>query len=802
MNSLLLYIAQSSACLLLFYLFYRLVLHRERCFQYNRFYLLLTPLLSLLIPLLRIPVMVPEPVAEVAWVYALPASAAVVVEAAPEKSLLSLLHWHHALLLLYGLGVLIFLVQLFRQLHFVRTLLRAQQHLAFIWENCTVVPTRGRTPTFSFLRYIFWDDAQPVSETEKRQILQHERVHIRQRHSLDLLYLRGLHTILWFNPLLLLYQKALVDTHEYIADEQVVRTAGMQDYTSLVVRQLFRKMENPIGHFFSKSKTLNRIAMMNRKAQPKRWKLLLVLPLLALSVALFSFQLSPLLNEEGLSVSLSSEAGLPATQTRTITGIVTSATTKAGLAGVTIVAKGTYRGTTTDLSGKFSFQIPANVTTLIFSYIGLATLEKEIGTSTNLQVALQPDAHKLSELKVVPNAEDREQPTVGSRQFSAPTGLQSGDSQKKNTVYTFIEQMPVFRGGDAEMMQYLNQNIKYPEAARKAGIEGLVVLSFRIEANGTVSDIEVIKKLSPELDQEAVRVAKTMSGQWNPGMQDGKPVPFKFTLPIRFSLGQPARPSTEQASSPEVSPPNKPFTYVEQMPQFEGGDMEMMKYLGRSIKYPAPARKAGLKGLVVTEFTVEVNGTLSDVKVLKGLSPEIDEEAVQVVKSMSGKWKPGMQNGTPVPVKFTLPIRFDLDQPEEPVKQEETPLSRQEAPRFLGGPDELNRHIRQSIKFASPTSQRPVDGIVTISVVVNPDGTLVQVKMVDRKFKNIKVIGESSMDYMDAEKFDGGQRKMLEDLSLQALNAVRATSGKWSPGVKNGRAEKSSLTLQIPIKFP
>ncbi len=126
----------------------------------------------------------------------------------------------------------------------------------------------------------------------------------------------------------------------------------------------------------------------------------------------------------------------------------------------------------------------------------------------------------------------------------------------------------------------------------------------------------------------------------------------------------------------------------------------------------------------------------------------------------------------------------------------------QEAPHFRGCPDDLVHHIRENIKFASPTAQHPVDGIVTISFVVNPDGTLSQVKMVDRKFKNIKVVGESSMNYMDPKEFDGGQRKLINDLSQQALEAVQASSGKWTPAITNGKAEKSTFTLQIPIKFP
>jgi periplasmic protein TonB len=103
----------------------------------------------------------------------------------------------------------------------------------------------------------------------------------------------------------------------------------------------------------------------------------------------------------------------------------------------------------------------------------------------------------------------------------------------------------------------------------------------------------------------------------------------------------------------------KPYTWVEQMPTFPGGDAEMMKYLGKNIRYPPVAQRNGLEGLVVLSFTVSSSGEISDIEVVKSLGGGTDEEAVRVVKGMP-KWQPGKQNGRAVPVKFTLPIRFTI----------------------------------------------------------------------------------------------------------------------------------------------
>lgn len=103
----------------------------------------------------------------------------------------------------------------------------------------------------------------------------------------------------------------------------------------------------------------------------------------------------------------------------------------------------------------------------------------------------------------------------------------------------------------------------------------------------------------------------------------------------------------------------KPYTYVEQMPSFPGGETEMLKYLGKNIRYPAAAQRAGVEGLVVLSFVVSKTGEISDIQVVKNLGAGTDEEAMRVVKTMP-KWTPGKQNGRAVPVRYTLPVRFTI----------------------------------------------------------------------------------------------------------------------------------------------
>lgn len=116
---------------------------------------------------------------------------------------------------------------------------------------------------------------------------------------------------------------------------------------------------------------------------------------------------------------------------------------------------------------------------------------------------------------------------------------------------------------------------------------------------------------------------------------------------------------TEETGPGEKAP--EIFTVVEEMPEFPGGPMEMMKYIQKNIQYPAMAREAGISGKCFLKFVVNGDGTISDSQILKGVPgcPECDKEAMRVVKSMP-KWKAGKQNGRSVPVYFNLPINFTI----------------------------------------------------------------------------------------------------------------------------------------------
>ena len=101
------------------------------------------------------------------------------------------------------------------------------------------------------------------------------------------------------------------------------------------------------------------------------------------------------------------------------------------------------------------------------------------------------------------------------------------------------------------------------------------------------------------------------------------------------------------------------FRVVEVMPKFPGGDAELLKFIAKNVKYPQESQNKGEQGRVICSFVVTKDGTLTNYKVIRGISPALDQEAVRVLQMMP-RWTPGTQRGEPVAVKYTVPITFKL----------------------------------------------------------------------------------------------------------------------------------------------
>ncbi len=113
--------------------------------------------------------------------------------------------------------------------------------------------------------------------------------------------------------------------------------------------------------------------------------------------------------------------------------------------------------------------------------------------------------------------------------------VEEEEEAEEAQIFTVVESMPGFPGGESARIKYLNENIKYPQMARESGIQGRVFVTFVVEKDGKVTDVRVLRGIGGGCDEEAVRVIKNMPN-WNAGKQRGKPVRVQFNMPILFKL--------------------------------------------------------------------------------------------------------------------------------------------------------------------------------------------------------------------------------------------------------------------------
>ncbi len=295
------FLIESSICLLLFYGFYELVLRKETFFQLNRLYLLVTPLLSIVIPLVHVELYRPEvePVVD-PWVLLLMSQSAG-LPATLEQSVGGSIRLGDLLLVIYGLGLGLMLIRLGMAFHGLRRLLRGATH-------------QLRGPAASFFGHILHRSNREDSE---RDLLDaHERVHVREGHSLDILFMELMIAGYWFHPLIYGFRRQLKLIHEFIADARVVGQTGTRyAYARLLVRYSRTPIDHPLLNTFA-SFTKKRLLMLNQSPSPayRRLKYLLALPLFICLLGLFSFDLaeelpSPILEPINVATATLDEVG-------------------------------------------------------------------------------------------------------------------------------------------------------------------------------------------------------------------------------------------------------------------------------------------------------------------------------------------------------------------------------------------------------------------------------------------------------------------------------------------------------------
>jgi TonB family protein len=224
--------------------------------------------------------------------------------------------------------------------------------------------------------------------------------------------------------------------------------------------------------------------------------------------------------------------------------------------------------------------------------------------------------------------------------------------------FVVVEEMPMFPGGDSALLAYIANNTKYPETAKTNNIQGRVIMRFCVNKEGGVDRVSILRGVSPELDAEAFRVVNALP-TFKPGQQGGKPVSVWYMVPITFSLEKKSEIVQSEIASPAPSA-DTVFTDVDKMPVFNDGDIGLLSYIAENTTYPEEAKKKSITGKVLVKFVVEKDCSVSQVEILEGVNPLIDNEALRVVKSLPKFKTPAIRAGIPVRVNYVLPITFTL----------------------------------------------------------------------------------------------------------------------------------------------
>ena len=437
-TSILPYFLKVNLALAFLYICYRLLFRNDTFFRLRRAVLLSVYLIAFLYPLLDISIWLStrESVTEIVNYYStiLPLKTVVAADDTPlstEADWLTIAESYMLLIYLAGI-TLLFLRCIIELFTVIRLRLRSPKQLI---NGTTIYVLPSQEEPYSFFGWIF---ASPESHTPPalEEILVHEKTHVRQLHSIDVILGEIVCILCWINPFAWLLKKEISSNHEYLADEQVM----LAGYNKKEYQYHLIGLEHPemaiakLYNNFSVLPLKKRITMLNKKRTGRvgKVKYLTLLPLAA-----------------GLLL----------------------------LNNIDAMARIVSRQTTVP--------VPAEKT----------------------MIAPAPEAVSVEVATPLPPDDDK--------------------------VYEVVDVMPEFPGGETELLKYMARNVKYPAESIKNKEEGSLSLSFIINKDGSLSDIKVVKSLTPLLDAEAVRVVKNMP-KWTPGKVKGKVVRVAYTTPITY----------------------------------------------------------------------------------------------------------------------------------------------------------------------------------------------------------------------------------------------------------------------------
>lgn len=287
MENWLLYFAKVNGLIILFYLMYYFFLRKETFFKSNRLYLILGLISSFVFPLITFERTVWVESKPVIFDEIITTNSAFVESIAPIEDTLK---WNEIMIFVYFLITILVLIKItIEVVSFFKSIKKQERKIE---ENYTLINSSQHENPFSFFNYIIINQQQ-FSEEELNHILIHESIHVKQKHSLDVLFSRIICSILWLNPVIWLYRKAIVQNLEFIADHETFLTINnKQAYQQTLLKVVISNNQSAITNQFFQSLIKKRIVMLNTNQSHKKksWKYALILPFLIAFTLLFQIE--------------------------------------------------------------------------------------------------------------------------------------------------------------------------------------------------------------------------------------------------------------------------------------------------------------------------------------------------------------------------------------------------------------------------------------------------------------------------------------------------------------------------------
>ncbi len=496
----------------LFWGLYRLLLHKEHCLRLNRFFLLTTLALSLLIPLVHPTVPVTSySVSGNGYLISLPIQGEETPLTSPTQreaatglpntnsidpwQIMALIYWAGFALSLLLLAARY--IATWRKLHLFS--FSAQSYNSGSSQrHYYVADDDNIDSSFSFFNHVAIN-RQGLTYEESVQVLAHELAHVRQCHSWDTLFVQLVRCLLWFNPFAWLYVRELSTIHEYLADEAVLRQGNEETYShylQLLFKQATGMKYSPIVNNFHFSTIKNRITMMNQPKSHRGWvKALSALPVAALLLFANCKNQEP--TQEQATIPDGTYLVQPFTET--------------------------YR------DGKLVEREFMGVIIPLDS-VGEHKEFADSAEAVRFNINIHETVAKSSRVTAMMNLSDS---SVNWYQvaWNDADDILDWFNKEDNSPIELAE----FPGGFEAMGNFIAQSIVYPEQAKTDGVEGRVFVQFIVEPDGNIGDVTLFRGIGGGCDEEALRVIKAMP-QWKPARFKGKPTRSRFQIPIKFML--------------------------------------------------------------------------------------------------------------------------------------------------------------------------------------------------------------------------------------------------------------------------